>query len=146
MDSLMIPVIAYGNRIEIDLLISLNELVEGFEKMRIPVEILFIGNESLIVRAKNCAVAEFMGSTHTHILFPKTSNLGSDLDILDVMKHDIYITEDWLMLSKKWLRKIIDKNPNLKYENDMPGFSERSTGNFYALFDVIVQRALNMNE
>ena len=49
---------------------SVLELSVNFKKLNIPFEMMTIGNESLIQRARNGIVAKFMGDkTATHLMF-----------------------------------------------------------------------------
>ena len=67
---IMIGTPFYGGQCHIGYFQSMMELSANFTKLGIPFELMTIGNESLIPRARNGIVAKFMASEDaTHLLF-----------------------------------------------------------------------------
>lgn len=60
----------FGGQLHIGYFQSMLELSINFTRLAIPFEVLSIGNESLITRARNGIVAKFMGDANaTHLMF-----------------------------------------------------------------------------
>lgn len=67
---ILIATPCYGGVVHSGYLQSVVELAANFTKLNIPFEILTIGNESLITRARNGIVAKFMANDDlTHLMF-----------------------------------------------------------------------------
>jgi len=128
-----VVVIAFGCRLSARLLQTLSNVQKAVKS-----EVFFIGNESLFTRAKNFAVAEFLGSSHTHILFVHSP----DLDIKQLVENIelcygyVKCKDDWMLIDKNIIRAMTIMHPALQYTNDMSSLNTaRSKDNFYAFFD-----------
>ena len=92
MKSLFISTPCYGGNVSMSYTISILNLLIKLNENKIKFVIDFIGNESLIVRARNKSLAKFINSNFTHILF-----IDSDIEfpadaVLDLLDFDKDIT------------------------------------------------------
>ena len=65
----MIGTPCYGGQCHIGYFQSMMDLSVNFTKLGIPFELMTIGNESLIPRARNGIVAKFMATEDAHIYY-----------------------------------------------------------------------------
>ena len=97
---------------------SMLELSVNFTKLNIPFDVMTIGNESLIQRARNGIVAKFMGdSTATHLMFIDADITFSWISIVKLLLSSKELCGG--CYPKKcfnWdkIKHHIQKNPNLK--------------------------------
>ena len=92
MKSIFISTPCYGGNVSMNYTISILNLLIKLNEKNIKFVIDFIGNESLIVRARNNSLAKFINSNFTHILF-----IDSDIEfpadaVIDLLDFDKDIT------------------------------------------------------
>ena len=92
MKSIFISTPCYGGNVSMSYTISILNLLIKLNEKNINFVIDFLGNESLIVRARNKALAKFINSNFTHILF-----IDSDIEfpaeaVIDLLEFDKDIT------------------------------------------------------
>ena len=194
----------YGGVVHSGYFQSMLELVTNLTKLNIPYEVLNVGNESLITRARNGIVAKFLGNEdYTHLMFidaditfswlsvirlllsgkdicggcyPKKSinwekvkrsilknpNLDNKELIarsVDMVFNPVYFKENdktvarldngfvqvkdvatgFMMIRRNVFSSLIFKYPELKYANNVAGYhNDKTKDYFYTFFDTVI--------
>lgn len=159
--SFLLCIPAFGGQMHMKTVISIMKVVQYCRRANIGVDLFLVSFESLISRFRNTACAQFLGSPHTHLWF-----IDSDLEFNEESigrMHRAVIREPntvqvgeyppdklamgFSVIPKTVLRGIIERHPELKYENDMPSVeSEYSHNNFYMFFNSCVLRGEYVSE
>jgi len=188
---LFIPLICYNHTCNTEYMMSIIQLFNSLKDDKIDYSYYPIFFESLIPRARNAAVAQFLeDKTNTHLLFIDSDIIFKPEDVYrliqankeviagiypkkyivwDRLKEnpndervdfpidgEIKITEDnfieseylptgFLLIKREAIQKLIDANPELKYENDIDGYMN-TEDNFYNLFRVGVKNKIYESE
>ena len=107
----------YGGMCQTGYLQSIIELVANFTKLNIPFDIMTIGNESLIPRARNGIVAKFMANKDaTHLMFIDADITFSWISIIKLLLSDKELSGGCYpkkMLNWEKLKYHIKENPDI---------------------------------
>lgn len=87
--SLLIATPCYGGKAEVQYVMSLTQLAVILTKFNIPHDIYLMGNESLVTRARNNCVVNFMANYNfTHMIFLDADGEFDPMDVLKFLHSD----------------------------------------------------------
>jgi len=115
---ILIATPCFGGLLHSGYLQSIVELSVNFTKLNIPFEIITIGNESLITRARNGIVAKFMGNDDlTHLMFIDADITFPWFGIVRLLLADKDVAGGcYPKKSINWekVKRTVTKNPNIE--------------------------------
>lgn len=105
--SLFIGTPMYGGNCTGAFCAATNELAEAFGKYGIPIRFFYLFNESLVQRARNYIVDEFMRSEATHLLFIDADIGFSAKDVITMLHLQTEYPDQYDILTGPYTKKVI---------------------------------------
>ena len=164
------PLLCYNQTCNVNYMLSVISLIQKCQELNIKLTLYPILAESLVSRGRNSALAHFMGSSATHIVFIDSDIVFNPTDVFKLLNSGKsvigavypkkflktqnnslqvefnangnvglegeiclvdYVPAGFLCIRRDAIEKLIEKNSDLKYNNNIEGYHSPESVDYY---------------